>query len=1054
MRRFLSWVVIALVLCGCSNFMQAQVAQATVAGRIQDPSGAVLVGVQVEMTRLATNEIFRGVTTDTGDYTISNLPVGAYDIRVSAEGFSTEIRKGLTLQVGQTYRIDFTTSVSKVSQTTEVTSDAPLLNTESPEVSQVIDNSKIVDLPLNGRDVVGSLAALAPGISPAPGARTGANTFGSYNIRGARTEDTLVLVDGSMLSQNNGVMTYVQGPDSVQEFEIKTGLYGAQYGIRPGGVISLVTKSGTNSLHGTFFDFIRNDKLDAKNYFNLSDRPPFQRNQYGATAGGPIYIPGVFNGKDKAWWFFSWQGQRQRQFSQVTGIVPTEDQKNGIFSTPITDPETGMPFPGNTIPQDRINDISRQFLDFWPAANTAGSLNFTCYTCRVRDDRAQVITKIDFKTSNSDRWFGRFIWDSFPIRHENAIQIFSRIDPLSTWAGNFVNVHTFSPTVVNEFGIHYFRRPYSPGMGEASGSPQDFDTNLGLPNFPRSTADAQGVMALSVPGYLALGDSTWHGEAPIGDWEVKDNLSFYKGSHSLKVGYEWRKNFTFNTFSLRSSTTFSSRYTGNAFADFLLGDVTSSTLGADTYWGDLGQNSHFFYFQDDWRATNKLTVNLGLRYEYRGSWEDHSGLSTNFNLETGQLDPPYTETPNLPLDETGRYKANVPLVTFDKTNFMPRIGLAYGITPKTVIRAGYGIYGNEPYFNQYWFLGGNPRQNAVTSSAFGDLTTPTLSLSDPFTTVGPTIFSVAGIQSPLPNIQNHQWGLSIQRELSQSDVLEIGYQGTRSLHQLNLVKINDATPGVGPLQDRRPNTAYGNIDMIIANGDAIYHGLEAKYQRRAGMNGLSMLVAFTYSKSIDTASAGREPISPNVSAKFNRGVGTASIPGRLSIVPGYRSPFGPRGRMLTNGFLGKVLGDWNFLGTITVQGGNYLTAVMPSDSLNVGSTASFRPDLVGDANLPSSDRKPTHWFDTSAFATPPAFTYGNAKRGIIRGPGLRNLDFAVLRDFRPLEKLALQFRFESFNATNHPNFKDPGLTFGTGSFGVIGSAYDGRSLQFALKVIY
>lgn len=1054
MSRKLVAKIFALILCGFCSATQAQVAQSTVVGRIQDTTGAVIPNVQVGMTRVSTGEVFKSITGQTGDYTIPNLPVGTYELRTSAEGFRSEVRTGLTLEVGRTYRFDFNLSPGQVMQVTEVTAEAPLLNTESPEASQVIDNEKIVDLPLNGRDVVGSLAALAPGITPAPGAKVGANTFGAYNIRGNRVEDTLVLVDGSMLSQDNGVMTYVQGPDSVQEFEIKTGLYGAEYGIRPGGVISFVTKSGTNTLHGTAYDFIRNAALDAKNYFNRGERPPFQRNQYGVTAGGPIYIPGVFNGKDKAWWFFSFQGQKQREFSPLTGVVPTEDQKNGIFTGTVIDPETGQPFPDNTIPADRINPISQQFLQFWPASNTGGTLNFTCTTCTLKDDRAQTIAKVDFKTSESDRWSARFIWDSFPIRHVNPIQIFSRIDPLSTWAQNLVNTHTFSRTVVNEAGIHYFRRPYSPGLGNPSGSPQDFDRNLGLPAFPRSESDAQGVLDLSVPGYLGVGDSYWHGAAPIGNWEIKDQLSVVKGSHSLKFGYEWRRNFTHNTFSQRGSVTFSSRYTGDAFADYLLGYVTSATLGADTYYGVLDQGSHFLYVQDAWRASNKLTVDLGLRYEKRNPWRDSGGYSANFNPTTGLLEPPYQDVVP-PAGQTGRYAPNVPLVSFSPKMVLPRIGLAYAATTKTVIRAGFGIYGNEPYFNQYWFLGGNPRANATLATANGDLLTPTLSMSDPFSAAASSnIFTLYGIQSPLPQQTVQEWGISVQQQISQNDLIDISYQGTHSLHQVNLVDINDAPPSPDPIQPRRPYPQYGYIGQIFANGTSKYNGLEAKYQRRPGESGLSLLVAFTYAKSWDDASGGREATSPYVPAGFNWGRGQASIPGRLAITPGYRSPFGPRGRHLTSGPAGKILGDWSLLGIYSWQAGGYITAVMPSDSLNTGSTASFRPDVAGDPNLSGDGRTLQKWFDTDAFSAPAPFTYGNAKRGIIQGPGLSNLDLALLRDFRATERMTIQFRAEAFNVLNHANFLDPGTAFGTAGFGVIGSAYDARELQFALKIVY
>ncbi len=1051
-------LTLALVLFGSPRIAQAQ--EATVVGRIQDPSGAVMPGVQVEMKFLSTNDVFRAVTTATGDYTLSNLRVGAYEIQASAAGFRTEVRTGITLEIGRAYRFDFALTVSQVAERVEVTSEAPLLNTEKPEVATVIDNTKIQELPLNGRDVVGALTSLVPGVAPVRGCKIGIcpQLPGSYNLNGMRQQDTLVLVDGSMLSQNNGAMTYIQAPDSTQEFEVKTSLYGAEYGNRPGGVISVVTKSGTNTLHGTLFEFLRNNKLDARNFFDRERRPPFKQNQYGATVGGPVYLPGVFNGKDKAWFFFSWQGQRQRKFQSFTGIVPTADEKAGRFSSPIIDPLSRQPFANNTIPANRINDVSRRFLVFWPDPNTPGALNFTCPACAVKDDRAQVIAKTDFKTSNANRFSGRFIWDSFPIRQLNPIQIFTRVDPLSTWAGNFVNTHTFSPTVVNEFGVHYFKRPYSPGRGTQSASPKDFNRSLGLPNFPRSAADLnKGVLGLSVPGYLALGDAFWYGQAPIGNFpEIKENLSFYKGSHSLKTGYQLRRNFSYNQFSSSSSVNFSDRYTGNAFADFLLGFPTSTTLGADLYWGDLTQMTHSFYLQDDWKATSKLTVNLGVRYEYRGPWEDRSGLSSNFNLRTGQIDPPYVERADLPAGQTGRYQANVPLVTFSKRGILPRIGLAYRLTPKTVVRSGYGAYGNEPYFAGYWNLGGNPRQNAVIANFFGDLATPTLSLSNPFpvTAAATPLFSPIGIQSPFPMMVVHQWGLSVQRELSRNTSFEVAYQGHHSLHEFTSNDVNAATPGPGALQARRRFPAFASIQMWLGNGDSNYNALEVKLQRRPGPDGLSLLLAYTFSKVIDISSSGGETISPNVSRSLNRGMGEGSVPGRLVLTPGYRSPFGPGRKFLTDNPLGHVLGGWTVWGVLTLAAGDYLTASMPSDSLNVGSTASFRPNVLRDPNMPASERTPQRWFDTSAFVTPPPFTYGNAGRGIVKGPNVRNLDLGLLRDFKLYERMTLQFRFEAFNLTNHTNFVGPGTTFATGGFGVIGRAYESRDLQFGLKLLF
>ena len=1078
MRKSSIAVLVTLTFLGSSLIAEAQVGQASVVGRVLDPTGAFVPGVEVEMRQVATNQFFRTVTTDTGDYTLTNLPVGAYEIQVSAAGFKTELRSGVTMEVGRTYRMDFTLSLGAVTETIEVTAEAPLLQTEAPTMTTIIENKKIVGLPLNGRDVIGSLVLLSPGIAPARGNRLGNNFSANFHVRGMRPQDTMVLVDGSMLSQNNGQMTYTQGPDSVQEFAIKTGLYGAEYGIRPGGVISLVTKSGTNLIHGTVFNFLRNDNLDARNFFDPGERPEFKQNQYGATVGGPIFIPGVFDGRDNAWFFVSWQAQRQKRLRSFTGIVPTADQKNGIFTSPITDPLTGTPFPNNTIPADRLNSTSQQFLQFWPSPNfgTGSGINFRCGDCTSGTDKDQLIAKIDFRTGDNDRWSMRGIWDSAPIDQINTIQAFSRVDSLRTWAVNLVNTHTFSPTVINEFGVHYFKRPYSPGLGEATKTPQGFNQALGLPRFPRSTADNDGVLDVSIPGFLRLGDPFWHGAAPIGHYpEIKEALSFFKGAHTVKLGYALRRNFSWNSFSRGSSVNFSDRYTGNAFGDFLLGHVTSSEFGADSFFGDLSQVTHAWYIQDDWKVTNKLTINLGLRYEYRGPWVDHSGLSANINDQTGELFPAFQFDPNLPATEEGRYEADVPLVEMTNDMPLPRLGFAYRITDRTVFRGGYGAYSNEPYFAGYWFLGGAPRQNAALESNFGGAVVPDLSMSNPFPDPGfdsPEDFANAGfnpwgIQSPLPRVVVHSWGASIQRELTPDMSFEIGYQGSRSLNEFSTTTINDAAPGRGleELRPRRPFPDFTTILMFRGDGDATYHGLEATIRKRPGPDGLSLLAAFTFSKSIDLSSSGGEGRAPNT-GDLNRGMGAGSVNGRFTFVPGYTSPFGPGKRFLNDGFAGRVLGDWTFYGILTLMNGPYLTVGMPSDSLNVGSTSSFRPDLVGNPNTGRGSFDPNDpnqtWFNTSAFVAPPLLEgsdtlharFGNAGRGIVQGVGVTNLDLAVLRDFTLHERLMLQFRFEAFNITNTANFRDPGTTFGTGGFGRIGSAFDARDLQFGLKLLW
>ena len=1045
-----------------TGILLAQIDRATVVGRIQDSSGSVLVGAEVQMKRLSTNEVFKTVSTDTGDFTLVGLRSDSYEIRVSAPGFRTDVRTGIKLDIGQVYRFDFQLVVGEVTQTVEVTSQAPVLKTESPEFGQVISNKTLVQLPLNSRDFLG-LVALVPGLAPSRGSLGGggANAFG-FNIRGQRRSDNIIYMDGAMMTDANGAMQFFPNIDALQEFDLKTGLYGAQFGIKPGGQINAATKSGTNTLHGTLYEYLRNNHLDARNFFDPGPRPQFKRNQFGASVGGPIFIPGLIDGKDKAWFFFSYAGERRRDLLSLTAVVPTVQEKSGVFSTPITDPLTKQPFPNNTIPTNRINAVAQKLLPFWPNPNTTGrGFNFTSPDSVAPFTGDQYIAKMDVSTSSTNRWSGRFIWDKKPIYNSNPLTIFAYSEPLTTWAFTFTNVRSFSNQVINDASFHFLRNNDSFGVPEHN---QGFGATLGWPNFPVRNIDINGVPTTSVTGFATIGDSGVLGTVPVGNWEVRDNVSFNKGAHSFKTGYHWRRNYNYFNLESRAATTSTARYTGNALADFLLGYLTNSTLGAQRQRGIIAQNSQHFFFQDDWKASSKLTVNLGLRYEYRHPWKDKRGFHANFDPATGKLFPDLQPLVLQPW-ETGRYIADYPLITSSAKGFLPRVGLAYRLTSKTVIRAGFGIYSNEPVIGMTQNGSLNPRPNAGQQTFLSDLTIPNLSLSDPFNTalLGPqaTLFSVFGVQSPLPLPLAHSWGLSIQREFSPNLAFEIGYQGSETQHDLSVVQLNDATPGTAPRQQRRPYPQYAGITQVLANGTSSYNGLEMKLEKRAAADGLSMLLSYTWAKSIDTV-GGRlgipgDPtgISRNVPIRANRGLGEANIPSRLALTAGYELPFGAGKKHLNDGgAAGKIFGGWNIQGIFALQSGPYITPIIPTDILDVGSTASLRPNVIRDPNLPSSQRTPEKYFDTTAFATPPAFTYGNAGRSIIKAPGITQLDFALLRSFKTSESSRLEFRFEAFNAINHANFNVPGTSFGTPTFGVLTSALPGRSLQFGLKFYF
>jgi len=1041
----------------------AQIGTATVVGRVMDDTDAALAGAEIQVLRPSTNEIFRAVSSASGDFSLVSLPADGYIVRFSMDGFRTAVREGMTLEVGRTHRIEVRLTAGDRGQVEVVSREASLLKTETPEFGEVIDSRKIETRPLNNRDVIGTLGALTPGVTPersSKGSGTGSGL--SFNVRGMRKSDNLLLVDGTMMSEGNGGVTFIANPDSVQEFEVKTGLYAAEFGIRPGGQFSVITKSGTNDLHGSLYEFLRNDNLDARNFFDPGRPPEFKRNQFGAAVGGPIWIPGVFEGRDRLWFFASYNGMRIRRILSLTGVMPTLEERQGQFREPIIDPSTGGTFPGNRIPSSRIDAVSKKLASFWPDPNTAGRLNYTSRNSSADQDNDQVVAKVDWKVSDGNRWSGRFIHDNAPFNTINVIDLFRRVDPLSTWAQNLTNSRVVANGTVNDFGFHFFRRPYFPGRG-GSTLAKGFGLSLGIPNFPLREIDVDGVPTTMVTGFANLGDRGLAGPVNIGNWEVRDNLAFDRSAHSFKAGYHFRRHYNFYALQRRSSFRFEPRYTGNAFADFLLGLPTSTALGDESIRGNFAQNGHYGYVQDNWRATSRLTLNLGLRYEYRAPWTDKRGFLSSFDPLQETFVPASILSPLQPF-ETGRFGAGTPVVRWKNSGgWFPRVGFAYRPDSRSVIRTGYGIYSNEPLVRMLQLLAENPRPNARSITFLSDPNNPTLSLSDPFNessaVPGGALPNVGGFEDPLPQSLVHSWGMSIQHEVAASTVFEIGYQGSHAVHELQLHSYNDAIPGPGPRQSRRPYPKLQNYQLLLANGDNNFHGMEMKLQHRPVASDLSFLLAFTWSKTINTAggrslSSGETGVlSRNMPMQLNRGADESNVPRRLVFTTSYSLPFGSGKSFLTGSVLGWLLGGWNVNGILSMQSGPYVTPRIGFDRLDVGSTESSRPDVMRNPNLPESERSPQRWFDTGAFTLPPEFTYGNAGRSIIQAPGFANLDLAVLRTFN-LREARLELRFEAFNASNHTNLGLPDISFDTPGFGTVGSALDARQIQLGVKVYF
>ena len=1053
-------VTVIFLILGWLSMMGSAVAQVdacSIVGTVRDLNEALIPNAEITVRKPATNETLSTVTNSTGDYRFFPLSVGKYEVKALAPGFKTEIRREIVLEVGQTLRMDFALPIGEPSETVEVRAQAPMLTSENATMGQVIDNKKLETLPVNSRDFA-TLAALAPGVQAPRGTIYGngvaSGTLSGILVRGHNRGDNVYYLDGSMISEGNGATSFRPNLDGLQEFEVKTGLYGAEYGIRPGGQIIAVTKSGTNSVHGSAFWYHENDNFNARNFFEQR-KAEFKRNQFGGTVGGPIYIPKIFNGKDKAWFFAAYQNEKVRRFVPLTVVVPTVAQKTGQFTTTIRDPLTGMPFPNNRIPAERINPVAQKLLKFYPDPNTAASLNFTSGQSGANSDNPQFIARIDFAFSENNKWHARFSYDDLPFLLTEAIPTFSHVRPRSTWLQEVTNTTTIAGRFVNVASVHYFLRAFNPGVS----NPHVEDAAaLGIPAL---LSDRQnpggGLPRVNITGIVPIGDNGGPitSAVDIGNWQFKDDVSFQQGSHFIKVGAEFRNHYNFYNLGINPSFSFLARYTGNAFADFLLGLPASTQTGGEQIRGDFSQKSLYLYVQNDWKVSQKLTLNLGLRYELRFPWRDKEGFMSNFDPATATLDPPL-------VTETSRFVPNAPLIEWSKNGFLPRLGFAYRLRESTVIRGGYGIYSNEPDITIIQELGSNPRPNSLIQVFNANATTPTISLSNPFPT-GLNVIStprLAGVETPLKLSRNHAYGISLQQAFLRDWAVDVGYQGSHTQNLLETVSFNDARPGTGARQARRPYPQFQEIIFTMPDADGFYDSMELKVQRRAGSEGLSLLGSFTWSKGLATAANNSAILgiqrqrSINMPLSSNKSTSDTHIAKRAVLTVGYELPFGPGKSYLRHGVLGKIVGGWNVQGIGVFQDGPWISVFLPGDALDTGSALSQWPNRIADPNLEDSSRTVARWFDTAAFARPTGLVYGNAGRAPVEGPGVMNLDFSLQRDFRFTESQRLQLRFDAFNITNHPNFGLPGQNFGTASFGVIGNALDPRILQLGIKYYF
>lgn len=1092
-------------------------------GLVSDSTQAVVPAASVTLTNTSTNATRTATTNGAGLYAFPSLVPGLYEIKVTAPGFSSVTRRDIEVQVQQSVRVDITLTIGQVSEAIEVRGAVGLLATEDATVGTVIENRRIVELPLNGRNFL-QLVALSPNVSygfgsPFQAGNRQGGTRASQNMslsgqRGVWNRYTLDGVENTDVNFNLYVI--LPSVDALQEFKVQSGVYPAEFG-RAASQINVSTKPGTNQYHGTLFEFLRNDKLDAQQYAFTTVRPnnPFKWNQFGYTLGGPVWIPKVFNGKNKLFFMTNYEGYRDRRTSQGLWNVATPKMRAGDFSEvpglQLFDPVgrtvgpdgkvQASPISGNQIPKTRISSVAQKLLDFYPEPNTAGTGfirdNYQ-KTLRNTIDKDQFTARMDWIESNSSTWFGRFSWGDESTLNE-GLKLNGSV--LATNAKQYVvsNTRTLSPTWVNEFrfGVNDFFNY----LGAELANERNVVGELAIPGL-----ETPDPLVWGIPNIRSLshGLSGW-GDNPNGPFilndatfQVIDNVSWTRGKHMFRFGLEVSRlrfnqignEFARGVFNAEGTSTQNpvTRTGGFGFADFMLGYPRTGEAAVNLAFHQFRSTAQYYYIDDTFRINPKLTLSVGLRYEFTQPWWDRSQNVTNtivpnvmysgnvadmslhpYLLRPGEGDFYEGKRLRFPGVQVGRgnpYGKGTYLP--DKNDWAPRIGVAWNPTSRWSIRTGFGVFYSQESANSRFDMARTlaGRVQNVSNADFPNVTFDNfmgpagllVSITRPF---------VTGFMVDNRTTYSMQYLLNIQRELGNSTMVEVGYNGSQSRHLYSMWDANEPNPSpVGAVYTRAPFAELGRIQTIHGGGTGSYNGLGIKLQRRFAA-GLTYLVGYTWSKSLDTASAIRgagDGILPNNSRCMacERSYSVFNTPHRLTTSVLYDLPLG-KGKpwMDRGGVVNQIVGGWQVGSIITVQSGRTINPVTCSDQSNTGGgNCEDRLNTTGVGwKLPAGERSTERWFNASAFSLQPFGTYGNGGRNLMMGPSMRAWDFSAHKNFFIGEDHRLTFRFEAFNFPNHPNWGNPGNNWGTNdparpssSFNVIrGTNTSMRELQFGLK---
>lgn len=1073
-------------LTGTLSTLSGQTVTGDLAVKVSDPTGAVIANARLELTAVETNVKTEAQSDELGNALFSQLKPGSYRLEITAPGFQKAAITDIEIALGQRARIDAKLTVGAVSESVEVSAAMEtLLNAESASMGQVLNDRAIVELPLNGRNFIQlaqiSAGAVPIGIGTSPATSWTGRSDSTLSVAGQRESNNSFLVNGIETRNSRfGSAGIRPSADAIEEFRVQRTTFGAEFG-RSSSVINTAIRSGTNDLHLRLYEFLRNRNLDANDFFaNRAGRakPPFTQNNYGTAVGGPVVLPG-YDGRNRTFWFFNYEGLRQRQASTATGLYPSPAQMagnladdsagTGIFPTSsaicqaspssrkckdIIDPTTGTPFPGNVIPTNRLDPIVQKQLPWQPKPNVSvgtgtalfPTFNTVGFPKRI-NDWDQYNARIDHRFNARDAIYGTFS-DSNETLFAPALRplggdVYPQTDRLYT----FTYTRVLNATMMNEFRFGY-NKSVTYRTAETSNTKDYAKDVFGLKNTSPNPFDF-GVPIFSPTGFGSVGSLSEAIGATDVNIQFTDNFSWNTRKHNIRAGIQISRQHydEITDFSGNPGFNFDGRFTGAqglGLGDMLLGLPISAA-------GALGDSSQILrttyygvYIQDDWRVSPNLTLNFGVRYEFSAAPAETRGKALVFAPDLGTI--VYANKGVRPS-----------IVDPDYNNFAPRFGFAYRPSrlKNTVVRGGFGIYYATDNFNEEQFkVIGPPFYQSQTLNS--DPTRPTLRMGDML----PSLAASANLNPFSFDRHNRtpylsQWSFGIQQSFKRDYILEVEYAGSTGQklperRNLNIAAIDPT--GRLPINQRTPFPAYGYVLLAYNGGWSSYNAMTTRLEKRFS-GGLYMLASYTWQKAIDLGATDEFSAISADFKKFDKGLSTFNVPHRLVYSFVYELPFG-KGKALLGGvnpLTDKIIGGWQFTGITTFARGQYQTPSLGVDWLNLGAFTTSRPNIIGD--FTTGRTYPDAYLSPAAFQTPPTHIEGNAARGSIEQPGINNWDVGIFKNTRFHERYNVQFRWEMFNPWNHTQYGTATLNVASANFGKITGVLVGpRRMQFGLRV--